>query len=135
MQIGEPLCQATNGTTVNDYITGVQQALKQVEGHEVHMIVVLLADDNKTRYDTLKKLLCTSDSGGRRKFVLSSHLPVYKNVYTAVNFSYSLPVRLADDFDRKSWRRKQKLRFYRLEDSSANKLQDGRSLVESQHTY
>ncbi|KAF1760646.1 hypothetical protein GCK72_008895 [Caenorhabditis remanei] len=33
-------------------------AVKQVAGADVHMLVVMLVDDNKTRYDSLKKYLC-----------------------------------------------------------------------------
>ncbi|CAO4361477.1 unnamed protein product [Caenorhabditis nigoni] len=58
VQIGDPLCVPLNGVSPNDYLEGVKNAIKQVAGEQVHMLVVMLADDNKTRYDSLKKYLC-----------------------------------------------------------------------------
>ncbi|KAF1770856.1 hypothetical protein GCK72_002680 [Caenorhabditis remanei] len=56
--IGDPMCVPIKGVTPNDYLEGVKLAIKQVAGETVHMLVVMLVDDNKTRYDSLKKFLC-----------------------------------------------------------------------------
>uniref|UniRef100_A0A1I7UZW8 Piwi domain-containing protein n=1 Tax=Caenorhabditis tropicalis TaxID=1561998 RepID=A0A1I7UZW8_9PELO len=55
---GDPMCVPITGVTPNDYLDGVKRAIQQVNGEKVHMLVVLLVDDNKTRYDSLKKFLC-----------------------------------------------------------------------------
>ncbi|CAD6194970.1 unnamed protein product [Caenorhabditis auriculariae] len=59
IEVGSPMCQMLTGFQANDYLTGIKEALRKVEGHEVHMMVILLKDDNKTRYDLVKKFLCT----------------------------------------------------------------------------
>ncbi|CAA98113.1 Piwi-like protein 1 [Caenorhabditis elegans] len=58
VQLGEPMCVPIRGISPNDYLEGVKGAIKQVDGEDIHMLVVMLADDNKTRYDSLKKFLC-----------------------------------------------------------------------------
>lgn len=52
------MCVKINGISPNDYLEGLKAAIKSVDGEEIHMLVVMLADDNKTRYDSLKKYLC-----------------------------------------------------------------------------
>lgn len=58
VQIGDPLPCPINGITPADYLEGVKSAIKQAGNETVHMLVVMLVDDNKTRYDSLKKFLC-----------------------------------------------------------------------------
>uniref|UniRef100_A0A1I7XF86 Piwi domain-containing protein n=1 Tax=Heterorhabditis bacteriophora TaxID=37862 RepID=A0A1I7XF86_HETBA len=59
MKVGDPLYQMIDGISPIEYVQGVQTALNRVAGHNINMLVVLLADDNKVRYDALKKWLCT----------------------------------------------------------------------------
>ncbi|EFO84985.1 hypothetical protein CRE_03804 [Caenorhabditis remanei] len=58
VQLGDPMCVPIRGVSPNEYLEGVKSAVKEVAGADVHMLVVMLVDDNKTRYDSLKKYLC-----------------------------------------------------------------------------
>uniref|UniRef100_A0A8R1DKX7 Piwi domain-containing protein n=1 Tax=Caenorhabditis japonica TaxID=281687 RepID=A0A8R1DKX7_CAEJA len=58
VEIGDPLPSPIDGISPNDYLEGVKSAIRKAGNETVHMLVVMLADDNKTRYDSLKKYLC-----------------------------------------------------------------------------
>ncbi|CAI5441474.1 unnamed protein product [Caenorhabditis angaria] len=55
---GQPLEVPLNAYSPTDYINALKESLEKVKGYDVHMIAVILPDDNKTRYDVVKKFLC-----------------------------------------------------------------------------
>ena len=64
MGVAEPFAIPLDSTQPRDYQNGIQHALNTANNPNKPfcMIVILLPDDNKTRYDTLKKWLCTAYS-------------------------------------------------------------------------
>ncbi|CAJ0920465.1 unnamed protein product, partial [Mesorhabditis belari] len=60
MRINEPTCVSVNSPDPTDYNQVVKEGVRRAaeEGRKVEMVVIILVDDNKTRYDSMKKLVC-----------------------------------------------------------------------------
>ncbi|VDM65320.1 unnamed protein product [Strongylus vulgaris] len=59
VRFGHPLVQFCRNTTVAAYHAAISDAIARAAGQSIHMMVLILADDSKTRYDALKSWLCT----------------------------------------------------------------------------
>lgn len=57
MRVGQPMCDVVQSADVAAYTEVVKSCMSRAGDNEVHMIVILLNDDSKTRYDALKKML------------------------------------------------------------------------------
>ncbi|CAJ0573599.1 unnamed protein product, partial [Mesorhabditis spiculigera] len=61
MDLPEPHCFPVGGSgEANDYLDVIREKLAEAANHgiKLDMLVVILKDDNKTRYDTVKKVVC-----------------------------------------------------------------------------
>ncbi|KAK6732202.1 hypothetical protein RB195_016529 [Necator americanus] len=59
VKYGNPVRHFCRDTTARGYHTAVQEAMTRVGMQSIHMMVLILSDDSKTRYDVLKSYLCT----------------------------------------------------------------------------
>ena len=57
MTVGQPMCDVVSTGEVAAYSEVIKKCIQSAGDEKVHMIVVLLNDDSKTRYDALKKML------------------------------------------------------------------------------
>ncbi|EYC08353.1 hypothetical protein Y032_0066g3715 [Ancylostoma ceylanicum] len=59
VQCALPMLQLCRDWSAAGYYNAVQEAIARAGNQSIHMMVLILADDSKTRYDMLKSWLCT----------------------------------------------------------------------------
>ncbi|WKX94696.1 hypothetical protein Q1695_011735 [Nippostrongylus brasiliensis] len=59
MNVGIPILQTTRDITPKAYKEAITTAISRAGRQPIHMLVLILADDSKTRYDHLKSWMCT----------------------------------------------------------------------------
>ncbi|KJH43427.1 piwi domain protein [Dictyocaulus viviparus] len=59
IQVNYPMLHSCNDISATSYHKAVLEAMQRAAAQPIHMIVIILADDSKARYDLLKSWLCT----------------------------------------------------------------------------